>query len=185
MKNINKLLLAFIVGCALAISAQATVIKLPTLDLNNFPSYGDENVGIQVNNAINVYNAVFLASLPDYGVGSTPDFKADNSVFGTNLLSIDLTLGSYNYVFLHWGGPDIDESYKNPELYYIGSDTGTYTFVAPWNTAPDPDKQYGLSFYSFYSEVPPTSNVPDGGSTVALLGLGMIGMTVIGRRVKL
>jgi hypothetical protein len=185
MNNIKKLLFAFIVGCALAISAQATVIKLPTLDINNFPSYGDENVGIEVNKAILTYNAVFNTDLPTSGVGSTPDFKADNSVFGSNLLSIDLTLGNYNYIFLHWGGPDIDASYKNPELYYIGSDTGTYTFVAPWNTAPDPDTQYGLSFYSFYSEIPPTSNVPDGGATVSLLGLGVIGMTFIGRRIKL
>lgn len=184
MKYIKTLIAAFILSCTLAVSATATVILLPTLNINNFPSYGDENVGVEVNKAIETYNAVFLASLPDYGVGVTPDFKADNSVFGNNLLSIDLTLGSYNYIFLHWGGPNIDASYKNPQLYYIGDDTGTYTFNAPWNTAPDPDKQYGLSFYSFYSEIP-RSNVPDGGSTVALLGLSLIGMVAVSRKVKL
>lgn len=183
MKYIKTLIAAVILSCTLSVSAMATVILLPTLDLNSFPSYGDGNVGTQVNKAIASYNAVFLASLPDYGVGIVPNAKFGSDEAPLGGLSLDLTLGSYNYIFLHWGGPNIDAAYKNPQLYYIGADTGTYTFVAPWNTEPNPDKQYGLSFYSLYSEIP-SSNVPDNGSTVALLGLTMIGMVALRRKVN-
>lgn len=177
MKYIKNLLAATILSCTLAVSATATPILIP-LDISKFPSYGDSNVGNQINLTITSYNTLFATALPTYGVGALPDYKADNSTFGTDKLSIDLALGGYNYIFLHWGGPDLDTYYKNPQLYYIGADTGTYKFVAPWNTEPPKDKQYGLSFYSFYSPI----NVPDNGSTVALLGLGLVGMSVVARK---
>jgi hypothetical protein len=116
--------------------------------------------------------------------------------FDEDTLSLSLPMGDYNYLFLHWGGPNEDDLYKNPELYYIGGDSGGLVFSAPVRhvpavyytsgpkkgqiKTPAQDKQYGLSFYSYYSAVPtvpePSLAVPDEGSNVVLLGVGFLGL---------
>lgn len=171
-----------LLSAGIVTDAKAVPTLITTLDLAAFPPYGDGTVQTEINDAITAWNAAYDPDLPTTGIGATPNFKATNADFGSNLLSINLTLGDYNYVFLHWGGPDVDASYANPQLYYIGADSGVTTFSAPWNTAPDPDKQYGLSFYSFYS--PRGTGVPDGGATLALLGAGMLGVVALRRRLS-
>jgi hypothetical protein len=159
---------------------KATPVLITTLDISQFPSYGDGNVQTGINNAIAAWNVTHDPDLPTVGVGSTPNLKVGDDAAPLGGLSITLDLGAYNYVFFHWGGPNADATYKNPQLYYIGGDSGPVTFTAPWNTAPDPNKQYGLSFYSFYS---PTDRktVPDNGATLFLVAIGFMCIAATGR----
>lgn len=211
----NVRLNTFAAGIALAatlVSSQAAPTRITTLDLSKFPSFGDGNVQTGITDAITSWNASHNPDLPTYGIGATPDVKLNqgDSVsgfpsFAANTLSITLPMGDYNYVFLHWGGPDADADYLNPELYYVGDETSSVTFNAPVHhvpavyftsgpkngqiKTPAQDKQYGLSFYSFYSfqpvvPVPPSSpgtSVPDTASNALLLGIGFAGL-VGGRR---
>jgi hypothetical protein len=201
----NLTLLALTLGCMTA--ANAVPILITGLDITQFPSFADDNVQTGVNAGIAAWNAANDPDLPTAGIGATPDVKLNSGdavsgfpSFGANTLSITLPMGDYNYVFLHWGGPNDDVNYKNPQLYYVGDETGSYSFNAPIHTIPAQyftsgpkagqlksaaeEKQYGLSFYSYYSEIPnlppPTTSVPDAGSNLGLLGLGMLG--VVGLR---
>lgn len=180
-------------SCTLTVSA--TPILITELDLGAFAPYGDAHVGTEIGEAITAYNLAHTPDLPTTGIGSVPNVKVNTGdsapspfpTFAANTLSITITGGYYNYLFLHWGGPDTDIQYKNPQLYYIGGDLGALTFNAPSNFIPNRDpKQYGLSFYSLYSpieQVPPPS-VPDGGATVALLGMGLTALEGLRRRFK-
>jgi len=88
--------------------------------------------------------------------------------------SITLALGSYDYVFLHWGGQRGGWS----QAYYIGNDTsGSHQFSAPPGGHPAVG---GLSFYSFYGST--RTPVPDGGATLALLGLALGCLGFVRRR---
>lgn len=201
-----------------ALTAQATPTLITTLDLSQFPSFGDSQVQSGIQNAITAWNAANDPDLPTTGIGSTPDVKLNQGdvvsgfpTFGGDTLAIELPAGTYNYVFLHWGGPNVDAFYKNPELYYIGGETGTVNFTAPIYTeqipaeyftsgpkagqlkkaASEVNHQYGLSFYSFYSEIPvvppppgnpPPTSLPDSGASLALLSVGVLGLAGLQRR---
>lgn len=153
-------------------TTKAAPILITELNLGEFPEYGDAHVQSEINKAIVAYNLKPIADLPTSGIGATPDFKL-NVPENPEKLALTITGGSYNYIFLHWGGENADATYKNPELYYIGSLVGDWTFDAPFHVhGQDPQKQHGLSFYSLYS---PKENVPDGGSTLVLLGASILG----------
>jgi hypothetical protein len=74
------------------------------------------------------------------------------------------TLGTYNYLFAKYDGPN-----QGSVVWYVGNLSGSITIPATWN-------QYGLSGWSLFG--PGGAGVPDGGTTVMLLGaaLGALGM---------
>lgn len=72
---------------------------------------------------------------------------------------------------LRWGGP---QGADNWQAFYLGNETGTYTFTAPG--------QNGLSDYRFYN--PREVRVPDAGSSILLLGLAMGSLSGIARSLK-
>jgi hypothetical protein len=154
---------------------KADPVLITTLNLGSFPPYGDGTVQSGITAAITAWNVANNPDLPLTGIGATPNVKKTNSDFGENVVSISLTgLGAYNYIFMHWGGPNTDSTYKNPQLYYLNG-VNTWTFTAPLNGT----QVYGLSFYSLYS---PTTSVPDGGATAALLGVGLLALAGLARR---
>ena len=170
---------------ALTMTARATPILITELNLAAFPPYGDGTDQTAINAAIGAYNLDHpMAQLPTTGIGATANIKVNTGdtaptpypSFSANTLSITVPAGSYNYIFLHWGGPNDDAAYKNPQLFYVGGDTGSDVFNAPLNGT----QQYGLSFYSLYGPSGP-SNVPDGGMTAALLGLAFCAVQVLRR----
>ena len=155
---------------------------------------------------------------PDYDIDVAAEQRAVEQAevvagfptFGTGTLQISLPMGEYNYLFLHWGGPNVDVFYQNPQLYYIGGEAGSLTFTAPVYSEQIPvvyftsgsragqikkaagvvNHQYGLSFYSFYSEIsvitptpgdPPSTSLPDSGTSVVLLGAGLAGIVGLRR----
>jgi hypothetical protein len=81
--------------------------------------------------------------------------------------SITLTLGTYDYLFLHWGG----QNGGWEQLYYVGNSTGQFQFSAPPGGHPAVG---GLSFYSFYN-AQNIITVPEPSS----LALGLIGVAGI------
>lgn len=204
-------LLAAMIASACVCTANATPTLITTLDLGNFPSFGDRNVQSGIQSALASWNLSQDPDLPTYGIGATPDIKVEQEdhvrgfpSFDDDTLSLTLPMGDYNYVFLHWGGPDADESYKNPELYYVGGESGGIVFTAPVRQipavyytsgpkkgqvkTPAQEKQYGLSFYSYYSAAPPLPEpslaVPDEGSNAVLLGVGFLGLAGASRWLK-
>ncbi len=77
---------------------------------------------------------------------------------------IDLGAFRYDWVLAKWG--------KNAEVYYIGDLTGTIEL-----TRVNLDKG-GLSHYTLFNR----AAVPDAGHTLALLGLGLMGLGYWARR---
>jgi len=199
------------------LAVNATPVSIDTLNLAQFPSFGDGNVQSGIQSAITAWNATHDPDLPSTGIGATSDIKLNQAevvagfpTFGTGTLQISLPMGEYNYLFLHWGGPNVDVFYQNPQLYYIGGEAGSLTFTAPVYSEQIPvvyftsgsragqikkaagvvNHQYGLSFYSFYSEIPvitptpvdpPSTSLPDSGTSVVLLGAGLAGIVGLRR----
>lgn len=203
MNSFFRAFTSVVIASACICTANAVPTRITSLDIGNFPSFGDGNVRSGIRSAIETWNLSNDPDLPTYGIGAIPDVKVDQEEhvtgfpsFDENTLSLTLPMGDYNYLFLHWGGPDEDVAYRNPELYYVGGESGGLMFVAPVRhipavyytsgpkkgevKTPAQDKQYGLSFYSYYSAVPrvPETSlaVPEDGSNAILLGVGFLGL---------
>jgi hypothetical protein len=96
--------------------------------------------------------------------GSLPTASATGAVSGTGT-TIDLNaLGTFTYLFAKYDGPN-----DNSVVWNISGLTGILTIPA------DGPLGYGLSGWILFG---PTGQVPDGGTTVMLLGaaLGALGM---------
>jgi hypothetical protein len=79
------------------------------------------------------------------------------------------TLGTFDYLFAHYGGPHGGTSF----VWDISSFTGgTITIPAALN-------RYGLSGWSLIDKFTPT--VPDGGATIMLLGLALSALGMVRR----
>ena len=90
---------------------------------------------------------------------------ADITNGGTN--QIDLGSGGSLYLFAKYDGPN-----AGSEVWNIQGLSGIITI--PQNGTPDKDNKYGLSGWSIWSGG--GTNTPDGGTTAALLGLGLTGL---------
>jgi hypothetical protein len=94
------------------------------------------------------------------GVYPAADFAAELSFTGG---SVDLGSG-YLYLLAKYDGPNFGS-----EVWYVGGLTGTESIPLFGS-----GHQYGLSHVYVFN--PGNTQVPDGGSTVALLGLAMMGL---------
>lgn len=129
------------------------------------------------------YNTDHGASLPAPGslsyklnndgtsVGGPPPDPSEYPTFGEGVTSITLPVDDYLYLVLHWG-------HGGWQAFYLGSASPgseeTATFKAPGC--------YGLSSYSYFT--PGTARVPDGASTLGLLGLALCAMGIVRRKLK-
>jgi hypothetical protein len=99
---------------------------------------------------------------PAFGA-SLPDAVLAGHISGTST-SIDLGSGGvYLYLFAKYDGPN-----QGSVVWYVGNLSGTITIPADWNG-------YGLSGWTLFGS---GASIPDGGTTVMLLGtaLGALGM---------
>jgi VPDSG-CTERM motif len=135
---------------------------------------GDQDRTDYTNHLISMYNNGIT---DDVALGQTfhivngaPAFGATlpDAVFSHNggpLDPIDLGGGGlYSYLFAKYDGPN-----QGSVVWYVGNLSGVITIPADWNG-------YGLSGWTLFG--PGTPGVPDGGTTVMLLGaaLGALGM---------
>ena len=107
----------------------------------------------------------------DAALGQT--FERSNNSFGTlptavfalngTGTTIDLGSGLYSYLFAKYDGPNYGS-----EVWYVGNLSGIITIPATGG-------RYGLSGWTLFG---PGAGVPDGGTTVMLLGaaLGALGL---------
>jgi hypothetical protein len=155
-----------------------SVVAAPSSAL---PSYGDANVLAWLTGDVAAYNTAHATSYPvPTGNLTGAPLEKVNVPTSPSLSSLTLTLGSYDYLFLHWGG----QGGGTEQAYYIGGSSGSFDFLAPPG---GPPAIGGLSFYSFYGPTPevPTRSVPDAGGTFASLGLACLCLMGFARKTKL
>ena len=143
----------------ITMSGGTMVIAAPKSDIGN---YGDATVYSWLTADIAAYNSFTSSSLPTSVID--PFLTKISSGFLDGAENILLSGG--DYIFLHWGG----KSGGWEQAFYIAGLNGTFSFTPPPGGHPAVG---GLSFYSVYG-----ANVPDGGTTAAMLGgaLTMIGL---------
>jgi len=92
----------------------------------------------------------------------------DPAVFNSNGTgtTVNLGTGGFEYLFAKYDGPRY-----GAEVWYVGGLTGTITIPALGG-------KYGLSGWTLFTPGD-DHQVPDGGSTVALLGLSLTGLAGI------
>ncbi len=86
---------------------------------------------------------------------------------GGTSITIALGTGGYSYAMVKWG--------RDNEFYYIGGLTGDVVLNNDLN-------QNGESHYDLWKGTPP--GVPDGGTTVLLLGAALSGLGLIRRKLS-
>jgi VPDSG-CTERM motif len=180
LKQMKKqgLIYSALCGLLLAFSHQAGAVSITLHDAHelgfvNFgiPS-GDADRTLYVNHLINQ-----ALGTTDHADGqtytrSTNFFSSlDAAVWNSNGTGTSVNVGTtgFEYLFAKYDGPNYGS-----EVWYIGGLTGTITIPA---TAGG----YGLSGWTLFT---PGSQVPDGGSTVALLGLTLVGLAVVRARLQ-
>ena len=102
---------------------------------------------------------------PGPGFPNYPD-----AVFGLNGTgtTIDLGTGLYSYLFAKYDGPN-----AGSEVWYVGDLSGIITIPAVGLAG----QNYGLSGWTLFG--PGGTSTPDGGTTAALLGLGLSGLAAL------
>jgi hypothetical protein len=87
----------------------------------------------------------------------------------SSTVTIHLGASGYEYLLAKYDGPNY-----GTEVWYINGLSGDITI-------PSHGGQYGISGSTLFTPGTPTG-VPDGGSTVALLGLAALGLVAVSRR---
>src|ERR1700756_2464176 len=111
---------------------------------------------------IGPHDSLVTRSMNDFGSLRSPATLALRGT-GTN---VNLgAVGTYDYLFAHYGGPGGGFA----EVWYVGNLNGIITIPATGNG-------HGLSGWALFTA--PSGGVPDGGATAMLLGaaLGLLGV---------
>ena len=194
MKKLLKTI--FAVGAALSLAASASAVAIAIGDSNDLGTInpnepnGTEAETAHVNYLIEMAlggsaSNVQLASDPgsqnnDYSrTMNNPLATYTAAVFAlkqdTSSTTINLGTGGYTYLLAKY-----DHSGAGAEVWYIGGLTGTISVPGSFNG-------YGLSHISLFTtdgSAPDEKPVPDGGTTVALLGLAFAGLSATRRFIK-
>jgi hypothetical protein len=121
-------------------------------------NYVNHLIGMALGSTDVALGQTFTRSNNDFGPLPTAVFALNGT--GT---TIDLGTGGFTYLFAKYDGPNYGS-----EVWYVGDLTGIITIPATGGG-------YGLSGWTLFG---PGAGVPDGGTTVMLLGaaLGALGM---------
>ncbi len=184
MKNPIKLAILCTAVCAAMLAFTHNANADATLTINDGHTLGDVFYGIPsgdqdrqnyVNHLVYMYNNGITDDSGPFGqdyhiVNGAPAFGASlpNAVFALNggpndQINLGSTAGTYTYLFAKYDGPN-----QGSVVWYVGNLTGIITIPQDWNG-------YGLSGWTLFGGA---GTVPDGGTTVMLLGaaLGALGM---------
>ncbi len=187
----KKIFQVFILFAGLsALVAQADIINI-TVDaagslLNNVGIANNTQYGQANNNPES--NLAFLTTEIGYWNNVfDPDLPAALGPVAANFGSLDdatshTTLAGYDYVVFHFGAGSAGGGGVSPggwwQAYYLGGEGGVQFFVPTIG-----DKTVG-GFSSARYFNGPSIQVPDGGATLVLLGLAMVGIAVASRQSK-
>ena len=173
----HLLVYSILCGLLLAFGHNAGAVSLVIGDANelgfvNFgiPS-GDADRTTYVNHLINqALGTTELADGQTYFRSNNVFSPLDAAVWNSNGTgtSVDVGTGGFEYLFAKYDGPNYGS-----EVWYIGGLTGVITIPALGG-------QYGLSGWTLFT--PGGAQVPEGGSTVVLLGLALTGVMVVRTR---
>lgn len=164
MKTLKTLIAAAVLTSALA--AQAVIIDL---GITAGSPASQTHTLTRLNGQIDIYNAANNPDLPEALAAGSTDTVTPGG--GT---SIDLDITGWSYLSLKWGN---DEQH-----YYIGDDSGVVTFNSTVFNENSPRRPaLGLSGYSLFNPGT-TTTVPDAGTSVMLLGAGLLGIGALRRR---
>jgi hypothetical protein len=184
----NKLALLCTAVCAsmLAFSHNASALTIgdgQTLGTVFFgiPS-GDQDRLNYVNDLVFMYNNGITDAVIDgqnmHIVNGAPAFGTTlgNAVLAghVNGTSTQISLGNgslYSYLFAKYDGPN-----QGSVVWYVGNLNGNITIPSAWNG-------YGLSGWTLFG--PGGQGVPDGGTTVMLLGTALSGLGIARRFLKI
>jgi hypothetical protein len=153
----------------ITVSGGALVVAAPKSDLGDF---GDATVLNWLTGDVSSYNTLTSSSLP--APVSISQIGLTGGA-GGNSIVLDLT-GTADYLFFHWGG----QGGGWAQAFNIAGLTGDFTFDNSLIGTGQGPSVGGLSFYSLYG---PTS-VPDGASTMLMLGAALSGIALIKRRIQ-
>jgi len=166
-------------GLLLAFSHHAGAVALSIHDshelgfvLYGIPS-GDADRTLYVNHLINqTLGTTDLADGQTYTRSTRVFSPLDAAVWNSNGTGTNVNVGTggFEYLFAKYDGPNYGS-----EVWYIGGLTGTITIPAAAGG-------YGLSGWTLFT--PGGAQVPDGGSTVILLGLALTGVMVVRTRLQ-
>jgi hypothetical protein len=164
MKNV---ILGIITGAALLFAANvnAAIINLGQAD--GSPADAQSQLD-RLNIQINIYNA---ANNPDLAAAVLLG-ALTGQANGSGVLNINVDVTGWSYLVLKWANTD--------QFYYLNGATGVVNFASTvFNGNGQPQ---GLSGYSLFN--PGRTTVPDGGSSVLMLGAALSGLSLVVRRLK-
>jgi hypothetical protein len=179
--NKNKLAILCTTFCAVLLAfshnAGATAFTIGDSHELGFVQYGipsgDADRTTYVNHLIGMApGSANSADGQDYTRSSNIFSPLNPAVFALNGTGTSVDLGSgYLYLFAKYDGPNYGS-----EVWYVGGLTGTITI-------PSTAGGYGLSTWTLFNSSP-GQGVPDGGSTVMLLGAALGGLGAVRRFLK-
>lgn len=147
-------------------------------DRTNYVNYlitlatGTGNPGPNPNPVPGLYGQSYTRSFNN-PLGSYPTAVfALNGQAGDNTVNLG-ALGTYTYLFGKYDGPN-----GGAEVWYVGNLSGVITI--PTNGLYENNYQYGLSGWTLFTGTG-TPSVPDGGSTLMLLGSALGGLGLVRR----
>jgi hypothetical protein len=133
--------------------------------------YVNHLIDMALNSSDSFQGQTFFRSGNDPAGGNYPDAIFDHN--GTGNTDIDLGTGGFLYLFAKYDGPN-----AGSEVWYVGGLTGLIDIPAVGLVG----QNYGLSGWTLFN--PGETQVPDGGTTAALLGAALAGVSLLRRYIK-
>jgi len=140
---------------------------IPSGDVDR-TNYVNHLIGMTPGTSDSFSGQTFNRTLASCGTCPTAVFNQDGT--GT---SINLGTGGFTYLFAKYDGPN-----AGSEVWNLQGLTGPITIPAQGLAG----QKYGLSGWTLFG--PSTARLPDGGTTVALLGIALTGLGLIRSKVQ-
>ncbi|MCX7867571.1 MAG: VPDSG-CTERM sorting domain-containing protein [Limisphaera sp.] len=151
---------------ALPIRLDTSPYIVPTTSVPGNPAnQGNGTVQQWLQDLVDEYNAANNPDLP--AVANSPAVAVTTPGSPT---SLTINVLGYLYLTAHWGQGQTPD---HTQAWYLGGTTTSFTLTAPG--------QNGLSGYRLWNPV----RVPDGGGTLALLGIGLLALAGYARHRRL
>ena len=134
-------------------------------------SYVNHLIGMALNTSDTFSGQTFNRTGASCGTCPTAVFNSN----GTSAPLIDLGTGGFTYIFVKYDGPN-----AGSEVWNLQGLTGLISIPTHGLAG----QNYGLSGWTIFGGTTPPRQVPDGGSTVALLGVALGGLEAARRMLR-